>query len=140
VSEELMKIEKEMTTDSLNTDNRGSKEDHNRTKVKKEDAKANGKRMHQEELKKEIVELKEKLNVLRMLLEENQRQGWVLRRKKVKCSKLHRRLHQRQVKWFMEKLREDELEMEVYICEIEQGEVLGEDEDWRSVEDLMNYR
>ena len=35
----------------------------------------------------------------------------------------------------MEKLREAELEMDVSICKEEQGEVLGEDEDWRS----MNY-
>ena len=65
-----MKIEKEkMTTDSHS---RGSEGNHNRRKVKKEDAKANGKRMSQEELDKEIAELKEQLDVLRMLLEENQ--------------------------------------------------------------------
>ena len=29
--------------------------------------------------------------------------------------------------------------MEISICEAEQGEVLGKDEDWRSMEDLMNY-
>lgn len=40
-----MKTEKEMTTDSHNRDNRIFYEDHNRRKVKKEDAKANGKRM-----------------------------------------------------------------------------------------------
>lgn len=38
-----------------------------------------------------------------------------------------------------EELREAELRMEVSICEEEQGEVLGEDEDWRSVKDLMNH-
>ena len=75
-----MKIEKKMTIDSHNRDNRGSEEDHNRRKVK-EDAKANGKRMSQEELDKEIAELKEQLNVLKMILEENQKQGWVFRKK-----------------------------------------------------------
>ena len=33
----------------------------------------------------------------------------------------------------MEELREVELEIEVSVCEPEQGEVLGEDEEWRSV-------
>ena len=85
VSKEIMKIEKEMTTNSHNKGNRGSEEDHSRRKMKKEDAKVNGKRMSQGELDKEIVELKEQFNVLRMILEENQRQGWVLRKNAVKC-------------------------------------------------------
>ena len=54
-----MNIEKEMTTDSYNRDNRGFEEDHCRRKVKKEDAKGNGKRMSQEDLGKEILGLKE---------------------------------------------------------------------------------
>ena len=29
--------------------------------------------------------------------------------------------------------------MEVSICEAEQSEVMGTDEDWRSMKDLMNY-
>ena len=87
-----MKIEKKMTTDSPNRDNKGSKEDHSRRKVKKEDAKANGKRMSQEEIDKEIAEMKEQLNVLRMILEENQRLGWVLKKKPVKWSKLQKML------------------------------------------------
>lgn len=134
-----MKIGKEMTIDSHNIGNRGFEEDHNIIKVKKEDAKANGKRISKEELDKEIAELKEQLDVLRMLLEENQRKGWVLRKKAVKWHKSQRRLQQRQVKLLVEKLREAELEMKVSICEEEQGEVLGEDEDWRSTKDLMNY-
>ena len=85
MSKELTKIEKKMATDSHR---RGSKEDHNRRKMKEEDAKENGKRMSQEELDKEIAEIKEQLNVLRMILEENQRQGWVLRKKAVKWSML----------------------------------------------------
>ena len=74
-----------------------------------------------------------------MILEENQRQGWALRKKVVKWSKLQRRLKQRQVKSLLEEHRETELEMEESICKLEQGEILGEDEDWRSVEDLMNH-
>ena len=70
-----------MTT---NSHSRGSEENHNRRKVKKEDTKANGKRTSQEEIDKEIVEMKEQLNVLRMIHEENKRQGWVLRKRVVK--------------------------------------------------------
>ena len=71
-----------------------------------------------------------------MLLEENQRIGWVLNKKPVKWHKLQRRLHQRQVKWLMEKLREAELEMEVSICEEKQGEFLIEEEG--ITDDFMN--
>ena len=39
----------------------------------------------------------------------------------------------------VEEIREAELEMEFSICEIEHGEIVGEDEDWRSEEDLMNH-
>ena len=132
-----MKIEKErVTTDSHS---RLYEENHSRRKVKKQNAKANGKRMSQEELDKQITEMREQLNVLRRILEENQRLGWVLKKKPVKWSKLQRRLQQRKVKQLMEKLREAELEMEISIFEAEQGEVLGKDEDWRSVEDLMNF-
>ena len=84
-----MKMENNMATDSHS---RGSKEDHNRGKVKKEDAKANGKRMSQEEIDKEIAKLKEQLDALRRILEESQRQGWVLKKKLVKWHKLQRRL------------------------------------------------
>lgn len=42
------------------------------------------------------------------------------------------------MKWLVEKLREAKFEMEVSICEEKQGEVLGEGEEWRSMEDLMN--
>ena len=76
-----MKIEKEkMTTDSHS---RGSEENHNRRKVNKEDTKANGKRISQEEFDKEIAKLKEQLDALRRILEENEGQGWVLRKKSV---------------------------------------------------------
>lgn len=45
-------------------------------KVKKEDAKANDKRMSQADTDKEMAEIREELDVLIMLLEENQRKGW----------------------------------------------------------------
>ena len=63
----MKKEEKKMTTD---IHSRGSERRHSRRKMKKEDAKANGKRMSQEEIDKEIAELKEQLNVLRMILEK----------------------------------------------------------------------
>ena len=136
MSEELMNMEKKMTTDGHS---RGFEEDQSRRTMKKEVAKENDKRMSHEEIDKEIIEIKEQLNVLRMILEENQKQGWALRKKSMKWSKLHRRLQQKQVKWQVEELREAELEMEEYICIPEQGEILGEDEDWSFVKDLMNH-
>ena len=50
-----MKIEKEKMT--IDSHSRGSQEDHNRRKVKKEDAKENGKRLIQEEIDKGIVDM-----------------------------------------------------------------------------------
>ena len=58
---------------------------------------------------------------------------------------MQRRLQQKKVRWLIEKLKEVELEMEESICEPEQGEILGErddyteDKEWRSSEDLMDY-
>jgi len=71
-----------------------------------------------------------------MILEENQRLGWVLRKKPVKWSKLQRRLQQKQLKSLMEKLKEAELEMEVSIFEPEQGEIMGEEEG--IIDDFLN--
>jgi len=65
-----MKIDNEKMTTNIHS--RGFKENHYRKKVNNEDPKANGKRMSQEEIDKEIVEMKEQLSVLRMILEENQ--------------------------------------------------------------------
>lgn len=89
MSEKLMKEEeKKMTTDSHS---RGSERSHNKRKIKKEDAKTNGMRMSQEEIDKEIKELKEQLDALRRILEEDQRLGWVLRKKPVRYE-MQRRL------------------------------------------------
>ena len=43
------------------------------------------------------------------------------------------------MKQLIKKLKETESEMEVSIFRLEQGKILGEDEYWRSVKDLMNY-
>lgn len=74
------------------------------------------KQISQGEIDKEINEIREEFDVLVMLLEENQRQGWVLKRKPVKWPKLHRRLQQEQVKWLIENLKEAKAKMEVSIC------------------------
>lgn len=68
-----MKKEKKMTIDSHNRDSRGFEEDYNRRKVEEENAKVNGKRMSQEEIDKEIAEMKEQLKV-RLGLEEKGRE------------------------------------------------------------------
>jgi len=47
----------------------------------------------------------------------------------VEWHEMQKRLQQRQVKWLRKKLKESELEMEESICELEQGEILGESED-----------
>jgi len=127
VAKEFMnKEEKKMTTDIHSRDLEKS---HSRRKMKKEDAKANGKKMSQKEIDQEIAKLKEQLNALRRILEEDRRLGWILRKKPVKWHEMQRRLQQMQVQWLMEKLKEVELEMEDYICEPEQIEILGESED-----------
>jgi len=95
-----------MATDSHS---RGSKKSHNRG-YKKEDSKTNGKKMSQEEIDKEVTELKEQLNALRRILEESQRLGWVLSKKLVNWHKLHRRMQQKEVKWLKGKLKEVEMD------------------------------
>ena len=70
-----------MTSDSHSG---GSEGNHNRRKVKKENAKANGKRMSQAEFDKELAAIREEFDVLTMLLEESQRLGWVLRKNPMK--------------------------------------------------------
>ena len=107
IGEELMA--RKMTNDSHS---RGSEEDHNRRKVKKENAKENGKRMSQEELDKEIAEMKEQLNVLMMILEENQRLGWVLSKKPVRWHKLQRRLQEKKTQQVNMQLAEELMKLE----------------------------
>ena len=61
----MKREEKRMTTDSHS---RGSERSHSRRKIKKDDAKANGKRSRQEEINKEITKLKEQLDALRSVV------------------------------------------------------------------------
>ena len=85
-----MKLEeKKMTTDSRR---KGSKRSHSRRKMRKEDAKANGQRMIQEEIDKEIGALNEQVDALKRILEESQRLGWVMRKNRVELHEMQRRL------------------------------------------------
>lgn len=116
--------------------------------------------MSQAEIDREITEIRRKIGVLVMLLEENQRQVWVLKRKLVrwhKLYKLQRRLQEKRsqhvnmqlveeimklehvldVQQKYEELREIEMGMEVSICELEQSEVLGEEEG--ITDEFLNY-
>ena len=63
----MKKEEKKMTID---IHSKVLKRSHNR-RHKKKDAKANGKKMSQEDIYKEVAELKEQLNALRRMLEES---------------------------------------------------------------------
>ena len=67
-SEELM--EKKMNIDSHRRDSKGSERDHNRRR-EKEDAKANGirKQLTDEEYDKELAEIREQFNKLKMMIE-----------------------------------------------------------------------
>ena len=80
-----------MTTDSHRRDSRGSKRDHNRRK-EKEDAKANGirKQLTDEEYEKELAEIREQFNKLKLMIEESQRIGWRMK-KKVKWQRLQQK-------------------------------------------------
>jgi len=82
---------------TIDSHSRGSERSHSR-RYEKKDAKANGKKMSQEEIDKEVVELKEQLNALRRMLEESQRLGWVLRKKPVEWYEMQRRMQQKKVK------------------------------------------
>ena len=143
--EELMGREKQrMTTDSHSRSLKGS---HSR----KEDAKENGMRMSQEEFDQEKAEIDFQIGVLMKMLRKS---VWTMR-KRVKWPRLRERRNQqvkseiaeelRKIEQILsaqeesEKLREAEVELEVSICKPEQGEMLGEEDNERSVEDLMDY-
>ena len=61
-----------------------------------------------------------------------------MNKKTLKWSKLQRRLRQRQVKWFVENLREEKSEMEVSIFGPKQGEILGEEDNEKDSMDYWN--
>ena len=126
-----------MTTDSHRRDSRGSERDQNRGKGK-EDAKENGiwNKLTDEEYDKELAEIREQFNKLKMMIEENQRYGWT-RKNKVKWQRLQQKREQQVNMQLAENMRkleqrmnmqlecaeliEAELKMEVSICEVEQS-------------------
>ena len=133
-----------MTTDSHS---RSSQRSHNR----REDAKANGMRMSQEEFDREKAEIDFQIGILMKML---QKSFWTMR-KRVKWPRLRERRNQqvkleiveelRKIEQILsaqeesEKLREAEEELEVSICRPEQGEMLGKEDNERSAEDLLDY-
>ena len=77
-----------MNTDSHRRGSRGSKRDHIRRK-EKEDAKKNGIRQQlaDAEYDKELAEIREKFNKLKLMIQERQRVGWLMK-KRVKWQRL----------------------------------------------------
>ena len=103
-----------------------------------------------EEYEREKAEITIHLELLMKLLQKNmknQTHGWTMKRK-VKWQKLHARREKqvniqlmeemRKLEQMLscEELREAELKMDVSICGLQHGEILGEE---ISEEDLMNY-
>ena len=89
VSEELIEMDKKVTTDSHN---RGSERSHNR---RKKGAKENGKGkgMSQEVFDREIAELKASVDAIIVFLEKSMKDqiyGWTMRRKKIKWKLLQK--------------------------------------------------
>jgi hypothetical protein len=108
-------------------------------------------RSSQEKIDRELAEIKVQLEVMREFVQRNmedQRYGWVLQRKRIKWIQLQRRLKYDTRVQLEEELRGVELqqrmcvEEEVYLCEPEQGSVLGEssdeDEDMRLDDGFMD--
>ena len=110
VSEELIEMEKKVTTDSHN---RSSKRSHNRrNKGAKENGK--GKEMSQEVFDREISELKVSVDAIIVLLEKSmkdQSYGWTIRRKNIKWKVLQKKINRRMYIRLREEHRTIELEM-----------------------------
>jgi hypothetical protein len=129
--ENLTKGKMKMTIDSHDS---GSEKGHSK---RKEDAREDGKkRMSDEEFNREMIELKVRLNYVEQLLqeyEENQRCGWIMKKKaRWPIKQLIAREQRHRLKACLKKveaLKIVECEVEVHYCEPEQGSILGEDDD-----------
>ena len=75
-------MEKKMTTESHKRKSKGSERDHIRREMK-EDAKENGMRnkFTDAEYEKEVAEIREQFNKLKMMIEEIQRVGWLMKKR-----------------------------------------------------------
>jgi hypothetical protein len=124
--ESLQKEEEKVTTEGHL---KGSKWSHNQ---KKENSKEVGiRKMSNEELEREMVEIKVHLSVLEEWLqeyEEDQRYGWRIEKRKVSWHSLQVKLRQRMFSRLKEELRATECEMEVWLCGPERRLFLDEDE------------
>ena len=143
MSEELM--ERKMTTESHRRDNKGSQRDHNEGKGK-EDGKTNGirKQLTDAEYEKELAEIRNQFNKLKLMIEETQRIGW-FKKMRVKWKRLQQKReqqtnmqlaknmrkleHRMNVQLGCTELRVAELEKEVCICEAEE----------EIIDDFLNY-
>ena len=113
---------------------RGLEESHNKRKNKES----------QEECNRELLELAKDIlcfeKHMQAAKEENQRYGWVMK-KKGRWHSLQVKLQQKMFVGLKKELREVESEMEVSYCEPEQGPLLGEDDEAkkkRPIESLIN--
>ena len=100
---------------------RGSQKSHSRTKKKE----------IQEEWNRELLELARDIFFFEKQLqspeEENQRYGWVMKRK-VRWHSLQVKLQQKVFVGLQKEIKRAEFEMEVYYCEPKQGPLLEEDD------------
>ena len=114
----------------------GSEKIHNKRKKKES----------QEECSKELLELARDILCFEKHMqvateEENQRYGWVMK-KKVRWNSIQVKLQQKMFVELKQELREVESEMEVSYCEPEQGPLLGEDDEAekeRPIESVMDF-
>ena len=93
---------------------------------------------------RELLELEKDIlcfeNHMQVVEEENQRYGWVMKRE-VRWHSLQVKLQQNMFVGLEKEIKEVEYEMEVSYCELEQGPLLGEDDEAekeRPIESLIN--
>lgn len=132
---------------AIDSHSRSSKRSHSR----REDAKAKGMRMSQEEFDREKSKIDFQIGILMKIL---QKSVWTMR-KRVKWKRLRERRNEQMKLQIVEELRkieqilsaqeesekprEAEVEMKVSICRLEQGEMLWEEDNERSTQYLMDY-
>ena len=101
---------------------KGSEESRNKRKKKES----------QEEWNRDLLDLAKYIlcfeNHMQAVEEENQRYGWVMKRE-VRWNSLQVKLQQNMFVELKKELKEVEYEMEVSYCELEQGPLLGEDDE-----------
>ena len=95
--------------------------------------------MSPQQYDRELVDIGLQLIISEMPLQkENQRYGWIMKRKKVRWHSLRVDLMKNSSSRLKEKLRTTDSEMEVSYCRPEQGPLLGEDDETVIVDDFLN--